>query len=210
MSKDSSSRKLLGTIKFVFDKTKSRTLNATQAYDTSPSQIVLGSFPASATKKLLAKDLGDVVDPEAVPSEGTVGLVLTNAGVKFLANASGKNELFASLLEKADQKAEPAAITGPDWATVNFAQGIAKSGLKKNKNEPQFFAKADIVTFGGTATGPNADIVVAGDDKSNAVKDIFYGAITVGTGLYREWQGKYAVLKVDPLTNKAILRVYNE
>ena len=41
-------------------------------------------------------------------------------------------------------------------------------------------------------------------------KDIFYGAITVGTGNYREWQGKYAVLKIDLVTNNAILRVYND
>ena len=37
MTKVSFSRELLGTIKFVFDKTKTRTLNATQAYDTNPS-----------------------------------------------------------------------------------------------------------------------------------------------------------------------------
>ena len=57
MSKVSFSRELLGTVRFVFDKTKSRTLNATQAYDTSPSQIVLGSYLATASKKPLTKDL---------------------------------------------------------------------------------------------------------------------------------------------------------
>ena len=207
MSKDSSSRQLLGTIKFDFDPTKTRTLNATQAYDSSTSQIVLGSFLATAIKKLLTKDLGGGGDPYPVPMTGTVAVTL---------NSGGTIDPVVSLLRKADQKAEPAAITGPASATLNFApQAITVSGLKKNKNESRFFEQADTAGFVGTSAyaGTVLNMGVLGDasnTKSNKTKDIFYGNIIVGTGLYRTWQNKYAVLKVDLLTNKAILRVYNE
>jgi len=59
MSKDSfASGELLGFIRFVFDVTKSRNLNATQAYDDSTTQIVLTKYKATANKKVPAKSLG--------------------------------------------------------------------------------------------------------------------------------------------------------
>ena len=200
MSKVSFSRELLGTIRFIFDKTKSRTLNATQAYDISTSQIVLGSFPASASKKLLTKDLGATIgDPFA-----TIG----TAAVRF--TAAGGEDLDTGLSGKADQKAEP-TITASTSANVTFGADRSRGtgGLKKSKIEVLGAGQASTASF----TGASADrdlFPLGAATKSNATKDIFYGAITVGTGDYRAWQGKYAVLKVDLLTNKAILRVYNE
>ena len=187
MSKVSFSRELLGTIRFIFDKTKSRTLNATQAYDISTSQIVLGSFPASATKKLLTKDLGSV-GPDASGRAGAVAVNYVTWGSLITGTGLGK--------------AAP-AIAAPTSANVSWTLGMGAS------NSTRVFNNADIVLFSGSSAGISV-LPGSTDNKSNATKDIFYGAITVGTGLYREWQGKYAVLKVDLLTNNAILRVYNE
>jgi hypothetical protein len=197
MSKVSFSRELLGTIRFIFDKTKSRTLNATQAYDISTSQIVLGSFPASATKKLLTKDL-EAAEKYALGRDGTVAVTLTYGGGLITGTGLGK----------ADQKAEP-AITVPTSATVGWKDAYGDDfALKKSKIEG-FSVQANTACFAGTSAD-RGRLSGGAATKFNAAKDIFYGAITVGTGLYRTWQGKYAVLKVDLLTNKAILRVYNE
>jgi len=189
MSKVSFSRELLGTIRFIFDKTKSRTLNATQAYDISTSQIVLGSFPATASKKTLAKSL--------LPAD-----LIKDGGVVVSLTANGALDRRADL-GKADREA-----TRVISANVSFGADQYDAALKKSKIEVAGAVQASTSGFTGTSgisVAPGST-----DSKSNAAKDIFYGAITVGTGLYREWQGKYAVLKVDLLTNNAILRVYNE
>jgi len=195
MSKVSFSRELLGTIRFIFDKTKSRTLNATQAYDISTSQIVLGSFPASASKKILTKDLGGA---EAnVPVTGT-------AAVNFTSLGAVNPGTPGTVLGKADR--QETSIDIPASAIVSWLPED-DFVLKKSKNTPADPGGVSTAIFSGASA---VKVLVGATDKSNATKDIFYGAITVGTGLYREWQGKYAVLKVDLLTNKAILRVYNE
>ena len=202
MSKVSFSRELLGTIRFIFDKTKSRTLNATQAYDISTSQIVLGSFPASANKKLLTKDLGEGVE------EGFA--VSGSAAVRFTAaSGAGANGDDGTVLGRA---VEPVLRggTNPGSANVSFSAWAYGDDFdfKKRKQTGTSAGQASTAVFVGSAGRaelPNDDAT-----KSNAAKDIYYGAFTVGTGLYREWQGKYAVLKVDLLTDNAILRVYNE
>jgi hypothetical protein len=192
MSKVSFSRELLGTIKFDFDPTKTRTLNARQAYDTSTSQIVLGSFPATAIKKTLAKSLL----PTDLFMDGTAGVVLTSAGGAVITGTG---------LGKADRDSQVFPISG----TVSWTTEQAGGSLTKNKKLPAL-KQADTATFSGTNPAYESGLPAGAATKSNATKDIFYGAITVGTGLYREWQGKYAVLKVDLPTNNAILRVYNE
>ena len=191
MSKVSFSRELLGTIRFIFDKTKSRTLNATQAYDKSTSQIVLGSFPASASKKLLTKDLG-AAEEYALGRIGTAAVTLTTGGAVH----------DSDLLEKANR--DSYVFGGIASANVSFSVDLSggTSGLKKS-NGTRVFNNADVVSFTGASLFPGAT-------RSNATKEIYYGAFTVGTGEYREWQGKYAILKVDLLTNNAILRVYNQ
>jgi len=198
MSKDSSSSgKLLGTIKFVFDKTKSRTLNATQAYDVSTSQIVLASYPAKATKKAPAKSLED---PTSVPFEleGTVGVTAT---------AWPAVEL--GFLGKADREESPIIFTSSANVSFGADRSTGTGGLTKSKIEVAGAGQASTVLFGGTSTG-SAGLPLGAATKSNANKEIYYGAITVAIGEYRTWQGKYAVLKVDLLTDKAILRVYNQ
>jgi hypothetical protein len=196
---------LIGLIRFVFDPTQSRTLNATQAYDTNPSQIVLGSFPASATKKLLKKDLG-AVEREFLLMEGTAALRFTNPP-GTAANEDGG----IVILGKADRR-QTSNWDGPSSASVSFKGeyrgDLFVTGLTKNKKTVVARGQESTVTFGGTSAG-RGFLPVDAIDKSNAAKEIYYGAFTVGTGEYREWQGKYAVLKVDLLTNNAILRVYN-
>ena len=191
MSKVSFSRELLGTIKFVFDKTKSRTLNATQAYDTSPSQIVLASYPAKASIKAPAKSLGKVLN-SFYNNSGTAALKWIVTGYQF------------SEMKATGNKVEPEYNIPVGRVEFWYHRDLLPSSKVE---DPDGTIRAEsVVSFTGTLADGLLD---SSKRKSNANKDIFYGAITVGTGLYKEWQGKYAVLKVDLLTNNAILRVYN-
>jgi len=197
MSKDSfAPGELIGFIRFVFDVTKSRNLNATQAYDVSSTQIVLASYPATATKKSPVKSLGvkkKQFDEVGFDEDGLIGITISRYG-----KAGGDPVLVKNKLTKADI---PAFISS---ATVNYS--LACKQLGPENGEKHTNSQLDSVIFNG-----NQSVTSASDtDNATATKDIFYGSITVGTGLYREWQGKYAVLKVDLVTNNAILRVYNE
>ena len=192
MSKDSyAPGELIGLIRFVFDKTKSRTLNATQAYDSNPSQIVLASYPATSTIKTPAKSLGKV----------SRDFVLDG-----VAAASGYTYSRADGMLATGNKRQQAA-RAEALKTVNFGFSLTDPGSQLGSKQALARNKST-VNFSG-ALGALPLTVAIDATKSNATKDIFYGAITVGTGEYKEWQGKYAVLKVDLLTNNAILRVYN-
>jgi hypothetical protein len=188
---------LIGTIKFVFDKTKSRTLNATQAYDSNPSQIVLASYPATATKKAPTKSLGTVYGIGK-----TYGGTAIVAGITYGADAGGA----------AGTNKEVNTVAGGKELTLSFSPIILTGpavGSKKAGDPAVFYPTGSTAIFTSSAVN-SGRLVGSSKRKSSANKDIFYGAITVGTVLYKEWQGKYAVLKVDLLTNNAILRVYNE
>ena len=192
MSKDTSSPELLGTIKFVFDKTKSRTLNATQAYDASTSQIVLASYPATSTIKGPTKGPGKlVIDADYL---GAVGVTATQTGQSGLTpREAGKAGL---------------AVDASAPKRINLVWSQTPTLAAK---QSQFLVLPNTLQFSATLVQPPYQLVdLNGGAKSNAAKEIFYGNIIVGTGLYRTWQNKYAVLKVDLLTNKAILRIYNE
>ena len=202
MSKDtSSSGKLLGTIKFVFDVTKSRNLNATQAYDVSTSQIVLANYPATATIKTPAKSLASSSKGGDIVLAGSAAVT----GTKWNATAIVKEgvSMFGGL-RTGKEEASAGTSKGID---VWFRQTFIEEGQAGLKNSSGTFTKQqqNVVGYNGLLNNQQDTFT-----KSNATKDIFSGNITVGTGLYKTWQNKYAVLKVDLLTNKAILRVYND
>jgi len=202
MSKDSSSSgKLLGTIKFVFDKTKSRTLNATQAYDVSTSQIVLASYPAKATKKAPAKSLED---PTSVPF-AVEGKALVVARGTVVANVTYEPSVVVSGVSLGKDAAQGQAVS-LGAITLSYAENVI-AGLTQKLLQPNI---ASAVTFTGTGDSTGITEGSGPNLKSNANKEIYYGAITVAIGEYRTWQGKYAVLKVDLLTDKAVLRVYDD
>jgi len=198
---------LIGTIKFVFDKTKSRSLNATEAYDFSTSQIVLASYSAKASIKAPAKSLGVTTGSTGSFYYGTTNVTVITYGADA-GDAAGTNKAFNP-------------PTGGKSLTLSFSaipvQGSAV-GSKKANDPAIAYPIGSTVSFSGSAvdsgfTGSAVDSGLnsgSSKRKSSTNKDIFYGAITVGTVVYKEWQGKYAVLKVDLLTNNAILRVYNE
>ena len=196
MSKDSfASGELLGFIRFVFDPTQSRSLNATQAYDDSSSQIVLASYPATSTIKTPAKSLG--ADSGKV-SSGTVAVSGTTYG-NSLRIMSVKDELKQSMV-----------YVWGSAMSVAYGDSLAWSaGNDSKQNNSKFGPLVGTVSFNGTAADYSFAQADPSKRKSSDTKDIFYGAIIVGTGPYSEWQGKYAVLKVDLVTNNAILRVYN-
>jgi hypothetical protein len=197
MSKDSSSsRQLLGTIKFIFDKTKSRNLNATQAYDSSTSQIVLASYKGKSTINTSTNSLGGLYPTPTY--DGDVNVTATQNPVVSLAPQAGRADLT-----KPGTGAKSLTLGWTALPTGATKQTAALQTLQRQGDTVQFAGIA-IDADGIEPADPGATI------KSNATKEIFTGNIIVGTGLYREWQGKYAVLKVDLLTDKAILRVYNE
>jgi len=192
---------LIGLIRFVFDPTKSRTLNATQAYDTNPSQIVLASYSAKASIKAPAKSLGVTTGGTGKKKfyDGTTNVTVTSCGSTLGDSAGTNKEVFD--------------VQTSEGRSLSLSFIPADTGLlvgSKKANDPAgAYLTGSTAIFDGSVVelGLNSG---SSKRKSSANKDIFYGAITVGTVLYKEWQGKYAVLKVDLLTNNAILRVYNE
>ena len=198
MSKVSFSRELLGTIRFVFDKTKSRNLNATQAYDSSTSQIVLASYPATSTIKAPTNSLGGTSPDPGKVFNVTVGVTGTQ---------------YAGLFFRAQQEKAGLAASAPlksitlDW--TSYADLAAPVPTAKQTTG---LILKDTAQFAGIICRSPIGIEPAdpGTTKTKKTQEIFAGNITVGTGLYITWQGKYAVLKVDLLTDNAILRVYNE
>ena len=180
-------------------------MNATQAYDVSTSQIVLASYPATSTIKTPAKSLassskgGDNFLPGSAVVIGTKwnAPAMVEAGVSMLGGLrTGKEEASAIPFKGIEMSFSPNLI----------AEGQA--GLKNSSGATLVLStQQSIASFAGSLF-PDTDDPTG--TKSNATKDIFSGNITVGTGLYKTWQNKYAVLKVDLLTNKAILRVYND
>jgi hypothetical protein len=202
MSKDTSSPELLGTIKFVFDKTKSRTLNATQAYDASTSQIVLASYPATSTINTPTKGLGYVAHADYLGA-------VTVTGTEYATNVNSTLQAVRAGLTASSPGSAAKTITifgECSWVPLKQV-GAAKIRAAASVDSVQF--AGTLVDVDGIAPdGIEPDD--PGTTKTKKTKEIFAGNIIVGTGLYRTWQNKYAVLKVDLLTNKAILRVYNE
>ena len=197
MSKDSyAPGELIGVIRFVFNPTQSRTLNATQAYDSNPSQIVLASYPATSTIKTPAKSLGKVLSP--------------NLQVRYAGFAAVTGTVYPAD-EFMDNERQPLFFLNAATVELAFSPVDLNPVLGSKKENPDTtFIETSTANFSGTGWDDAGGVLVGSlKRKSNANKDIFYGAITVGTLLYKEWQGKYAVLKVDLLTNNAILRVYN-
>jgi len=64
--------------------------------------------------------------------------------------------------------------------------------------------------FGSTSNGGTAPFELLNKSKATNPNTTFYGAITVGTGDYKKWQGKYAVLKINTVTGKGVLRIYDD
>ena len=161
----------------------------------------MASYPATSTINAPTKGLGGLT-PVPTKVGGTVSVTGTET----------KWNNFTDPLEvtavRADLAARKEEFVGNERLTksvnIGYLAPLRTQGARAAKQMPR-----PLETLQFTGVLDKSTLPVA-NTKSNATKEIYYGAFTVGTGEYREWQGKYAVLKVDLLTNNAILRVYNE
>jgi len=199
--------KSLGVIKFVYDGTKTRSLNATQVYDTQSSGITLGSFagtvkgtPSSKSSVIENKNkqqCGDsggccgCCNPSCDYCCITPGVV--NVQETILGNSSNTNVAK----ENTYKHGESALQTKVMFLSLSSSASVSQTKV----------IVPTLLNFQGI-TQQAGDNGVANSTASN--KTFYYGGIPVATGLYKGWQGKYAVLTINKVTKKATLRIFDE
>ena len=183
MSKTDSSLRLLAILRFTVPSNSSRTLNATQAYDVTSSGITL----ASATGTLVDKDAAVKTESLKCAEALYVGLSITGTGGEFVTAGAEKQFIIT-----------PAASSATLSTWLLPIIPLLKGPL----------AAATTIMFNGTATVDRSGL--SNKSKATNPNTSFYGAITVGTGDYKKWQGKYAVLKINTVTGKGVLRIYDD
>ena len=203
MSKTDSLLRLLAILRFTVPSNSSRTLNATQAYDVTSSGITL----ATATGTLLDKSVA-VKSNAGNPAVG-VGLSFM-AGGTYTGGDSGFEKQTASEV-RLYQFRSTSLWTSP----IQAGAGTEVFSDKCDENQfgnclPAFKGTATTLGFGGTSNGGTPKFDLLNKSKATNPNTFFYGAITVGTGDYKKWQGKYAVLKINTVTGKGVLRIYDD
>jgi hypothetical protein len=217
MSKADLSLRLLAILRFTIPSNSSRTLNATQAYDVTPSGITL----ASATGKLLDKDVA-VKDVDKVLSDwkvAGVGITVRTTGV---GDTLGLGAEKAALTNPVLLAGSSATLTVVPTRNLEGAKNVAAGAKKRQSanirqkcdttqsgNSPPAFGAATTLGFTGTASGGRFESAVSKNSKATNPNTIFYGGIPVGTGDYKKWQGNYAVLKINTSTGNCVLRIYD-
>ena len=208
MSKTDSLLRLLAILRFSVPSNSSRMLNATQAYDVTSSGITL----ASAIGKLLDKDVA-VKTSAGDHRDMDVGLSVTAAYTK------ARDAFGAEKKELAGTFGLSTAIV-KFWGNLNVPNGKKETGkCSTNYNTcgtvyypdccPSDRYVATTLNFNGTAPSGVIANGLSNKPKATNPNTVFYGAITVGTGDYKKWQGKYAVLKINTVTGKGVLRIYD-
>jgi len=175
MSKTETSPILLAVLKFDALSSSTRTLSATQAFDTSRSQIVLGSFKGRLIDKTINKDARVV----------TVGSTTTNHPSYVIPD---------KFQEVERQIATEDGLTAVALAVKNYKTPNIKLANELNIGVLKSRFIFDGVKMGSLNPGKNITI--------------YDGVITLGLGEYKKWQDKYAVLKTNTVTEKAVLRIY--
>jgi len=204
MSKADLSLRLLAILRFTIPSNSSRTLNATEAYDVTSSGITL----ASAIGKLLDKDVAVKADAALSPNVGvglTVNTACANGGGFGAEKAAAGAGIGASSTATASvwlESLEPAALGKKQSANNN---NILRQQAPRCGDTPPHCT----INFTGAVSGKEAPIGHSKNSKATNPNTIFYGGIPVGTGDYKKWQGKYAVLKINTSTGKCVLRIYD-
>ena len=196
MSKtDTSLGPLVGILRFNLPAKSTRTLNATQAYDTSPSQVVLGSF----TGKLTDKTSTEKADTYELCS-GTFTSTLFGDGIDVAADL--KRQL--SFIEPGTLSLSATSVSPIVLSSSSASTNPTSSGI------PSGVTFTGVAGFDDPFDDPLAgfDPSASSNSKATNSNTTYYGAITVGLGKYKKWQGNYAVLKINTVTEKAILRIY--
>ena len=93
----------------------------------------------------------------------------------------------------------------PRTGTVTLSvRPIALDGLEGVAPKEVFIIPPEVTYSGMRPPDPGSSFM----SKATNSNTIYYGAITVGLGKYKKWQGNYAVLKINTVTEKAVLRIY--
>ena len=189
---------LVGTLTFDLPAKSTRTLSATQAYDIlSRTQIVLGSFTGKLTDKSVV-----------VKDDSTGSAVPWSINATF--NAFGGFDAAASAGFGAKRDGNGAVVKGTVELSVTRGASIT-SGKADPVYQKRILVPGGFAPYGVTFSGMTWNSTVAApssDPKATNANTTYYGAITVGLGEYKKWQGNYAVLKINTVTEKAILRIY--
>jgi len=196
--------KLLGVIKFLYDETKTRSLNATQAYDGQSSGIVLGSFAASA-------EIKSSLNKNKDSSLGSPIYAVTTSGITALSlNGNGASDVFDLLGQQAvlGKGLFSPNVVGANVTYTEISGEIAKDGRNVNYKNVFQFSATGTLTLQLTLQPDVAAEVPQNSTASNITT--FYGGIPVAIGRYKSWQGKYAVLTVNKVNKKAKLRIFDE
>jgi hypothetical protein len=192
MSKtDASLGPLVGTLTFDLPAKSTRTLSATQTYDTSRSQLVLGSFKGKLTDKT-------ATEKDGTARWSTMGVSLTTTGY------GATPEYYVGVHAKKDNDNND---IGSPLQTVHLESTNERASTNRTSDTISEKTAVDYwstfgVTFQGTAPASS-------NSKATNANTTYYGAITVGLGKYKKWQGNYAVLKINSVTEKAVLRIYD-
>jgi hypothetical protein len=191
MSKTNTSSRLLAILRFTIPSKSSRTLNATQAYDKTSSGITL----ASATGRLVDKGAAvkDVPSEPGAEYRANIGLTFTEAR-----KAAGEPEYIDSAERNTQDLVPAAAVNGVT---------MALTGTVPNFKSRDKFYNVSTAGFTGSVL---QDVPGLTNSKATNPNTTFYGGISVATGDYRKWQGKYAVLKLNTTTGKGVLRIYED
>jgi hypothetical protein len=190
MSKtDASLGPLVGTLTFDLPAKSTRTLSATQAYDTSRSQVVLGSFTGKLTDKSVVVKAD--FPGNSVPFDGGITINAyggVSGGLDFTRGVYGSKIGMKTVTLNAWAPKADRVISGNVVITANMV--------------------SNGITFGGSAPASRAAVPLSSNPKATNANTTYYGSITVALGKYKKWQGNYAVLKINSVTETAILRIY--
>jgi hypothetical protein len=202
MSKTDLSLRLLAILRFTIPSNSSRTLNATEAYDVTSSGITLASA------------IGTLVDKSVVVKTENPRTIELMTGLSVQTTGAGD----ASGLGAEKAAINPTSLLGSS-ATLTVGAGAAKKrqsanirqkcNVNQTDNCTPFVGAANTLSFTGTSSGEVFQPSLSKNSKATNPNTIFYGGIPVGTGDYKKWQGKYAVLKINTSTGKCVLRIYD-
>jgi len=161
----------VAVLKFATSASSSRTLNASQAYDTQQTYYLLGSYVGS---------LNDKEGPQT--------------GVPVLVSSANSQHPDYDV-------GQPLAIRGLQSATLSISSYLDNTAKSTSD------CCGHKAVFTGVSSGGSGALSTSNPRVTNPVT-IYDGVILLGVGGFKKYQGKNAVLKINTVTETAILRIY--
>ena len=171
MSKTDKSPRLVGILRFDAPSSSTRTLNATQAYDMSRSQIVLGSFTGKLTDKTAT---------EKDEADNLWGVGLTTDGF------GGPVEVGPIDVGGAKRNVDGTAVEARTVTLSAVGSGEVKSQKVTIPCKPCCPCNPNGLTYSGVTREQLPDMTSSSNSKATNANTTYYGAITVGLGEYKK------------------------